>query len=74
MKNTYKLVNEFNGDVDVFNFEEMQDLAKELNYQMTKEIKDNSETQERKNKDFSDLETITEILESAQIYVEKIEK
>lgn len=74
MKNTYKLVNEFNGDIDVFDFEEMQDLAKELNYQMTKEIKDNSEIQERKNKDFSDLETITEILESAQIYIEKIEK
>lgn len=72
MTNTYQLVNEFNGDVDVFNFEEMQDLAKELNYQMTTETEDNSEIQERKNKDFSDMETITEILESAQIYVKKV--
>ena len=71
MKNTYQLVNEFNGDVDVFNFEEMQDLAKELNYQMSIETEDNSEIQERENKDFSDMETITEILESAQIYVKK---
>lgn len=71
MTNTYQLVNEFNGDVDVFNFEEMQDLAKELNYQMSIETEDNSEIQERENKDFSDMETITEILESAQIYVKK---
>lgn len=72
MKNLYKLINEFNGDTDIFNFEEMQDLAKELNYQMTIETEDNSEIQDRKNKDFSDMETITEILESAQIYIEKV--
>lgn len=69
MTNTYQLVNEFNGDIDIFNFEEMQDLAKELNYQMTTETEDTSEIQERENKDFSDMETITEILESAQIYI-----
>lgn len=72
MTKKYKLVNEFNGDIDVFTFEEMQVLAEELNYQMTIETEDNTEIQDRKNKDFSDMATIIEILESAQIYVEKV--
>ena len=70
--NKFKVEDKFNNSIDILNFNELQELAREINNNMILETNDKKDIEYLKNKDFSNIEVIDETLESAQIYIKQL--